>query len=78
MVENYKNDLMYVQNELLGDIKNIENKIELKFKKNNQSFEEYKTALDKKMNYLENAYNALLQKAQNTKDKEVLDEKKIY
>jgi hypothetical protein len=78
MVENYKNDLMYVQNELLGDIKNIENKMEIKLKKNNQSFEEYKTAIDKKMNYLENAYNALLQKNQNTKDKESLEEKKIF
>ena len=44
----YKNDLIYVQNELLGDIKNVEKKLELKLKKNNQSFEEYKIALEKK------------------------------
>ena len=73
----YKNDLIYVQNELLGDIKNVEKKLELKLKKNNQSFEEYKIALEKKMNYLENAYNTLLQKTQNTKNNESFNENKI-
>ena len=73
----YKNDLIYVQNELLGDIKNVEKKLELKLKKNNQSFEEYKIALQKKMNYLENAYNTLLQKTQNTKSNESFNENKI-
>lgn len=73
----YKNDLIYVQNELLGDIKNVEKKLELKLKKNNQSFEEYKIALEKKMNYLENAYNILLQKTQNTKNNESFNENKI-
>ena len=40
MAEKYKVDLMHLQNELLGDIKNVENKIESKLKKTNQSLEE--------------------------------------
>ena len=76
----FKNSLMYVQNEILGDIRDVENKLELKIKKNNQSFETYKISLEKKMNYLENAYNTLLQKTQNNKtnSNESFDEKKIF
>ena len=74
----FKNDLMYIQNELLGDIKNAEKKLEAKLKKNNQSFEEYKIILEKKFDYLENVYNALLQRTQPTKVEETFDEKKIF
>ena len=74
----FKNDLMYIQNELLGDIKNTEKKLEAKLKKNNQSFEEYKIILEKKFDYLENVYNALLQRTQPTKVEETFDEKKIF
>ena len=74
----FKNDLMYIQNELLGDIKNAEKKLEAKLKKNNQSFEEYKIILEKKFDYLENVYNALLQRIQPTKNEETFDEKKIF
>ena len=74
----FKNDLMYIQNELLGDIKNVEKKLEVKLKKNNQSFEEYKIVLEKKLDYLENVYNALIQRIQPTKIDEGFDEKKIF
>ena len=74
----FKNELMYIQNELLGDIKNVEKKLEVKLKKNNQSFEEYKIVLEKKLDYLENVYNALIQRTQPTKIDEGFDEKKIF
>ena len=74
----FKNELMYIQNELLGDIKNVEKKLEVKLKKNNQSFEEYKIVLEKKLDYLENVYNALIQRIQPTKIDEGFDEKKIF
>lgn len=67
MSEKFQNDLMHVQNELLGDLKNVENRIETKIKKINQSIDEQKNGLEKKLNYLENAYTVLLQRTQNGK-----------
>ena len=67
MSEKFQNDLMHVQNELLGDLKNVENRIETKIKKINQSIDEQKNGLEKKLNYLENAYTVLLQRTQNVK-----------
>ena len=67
MSEKYQNDLMHVQNELLGDLKDVENRIETKIKKINQSIDEQKNVLEKKLNYLENAYTVLLQRTQNVK-----------
>ena len=79
MAEKYKVDLMHLQNELLGDIKNVENKIESKLKKTNQSLDELKISLFNKLNYLENAYTVLLQRSENSdnhedsKEKDILD-----
>ena len=65
MTEKYQIDLMHLQNELLGDIKNVENKIDAKIKKSNQVFEESKSNVERRLNYLENAYTVLLQRNQN-------------
>ena len=77
MAEKYQNDLMHLQNELLGDIKNVENKIDAKIKKINLSLEEQKNGLEKKVLYLENAYNVLLQRTQNVKNNDNPKEKEI-
>ncbi len=49
MSEKFQNDLMHFQNELLGDLKNVENRIETKIKKINQSIDEQKNGLEKKI-----------------------------
>lgn len=79
MAEKYKIDLMHLQNELLGDLKNVENKMDSKIKKSNQVFEENKITVERRLNYLENAYTALLQRNQNSdnnnseeKEKEII------
>ena len=77
MAEKYKVDLMHLQNELLGDIKNVENKIESKLKKTNQSLDELKISLFNKLNYLENAYTVLLQRSENSDNNEDSKEKDI-
>ena len=77
MADKYQNDLMHLQNELLGDLKRVENKIEAKIKKVNQSVEEQKEELEKKMNYLENAYTVLLQRTNNIKTNDNSKEQEI-
>ena len=75
MADKYKTDLMLLQNEILGDIKNVENRIESKLKKSNQSLEEHKIAIEKKLNYLENAYSVLFQRSQNKTNNDNSNEK---
>ena len=77
MADKFQNDLMHVQNELLGDLKNVENKIETKIKKINQTIDEQKNGLEKKLNYLENAYTVLLQRTQNVKTADNSKEEEI-
>ena len=77
MADKYQNDLMHLQDELLGDLKRVENKIEAKIKKVNQSVEEQKEELEKKMNYLENAYTVLLQRTNNIKTNDNSKEQEI-
>lgn len=77
MVEANKNELMIIQNELLGDIKNVELRLNEKYKIVIQSFEEHKMIFDKKINVLEKAYNSLVQRLEpkenndNSKEKEI-------
>ena len=85
MTEKYQIDLMHLQNELLGDIKNVENKIDAKIKKSNQAFEENKSNVERRLNYLENAYTVLLQRNQNKtsdnfeeKTKEILSKLDLF
>ena len=80
MIEANKNDLMIIQNELLGDIKNVEIKLNEKIKLLSQSFEEQKSGFEKKINVLEKAYNSLLQLTEpkksidDSKEKEIISE----
>ena len=62
-----KNDLMFLQNEILGDIKKVENKLESKIFKLSESLDDQKSTYEKKYNHLEALFNILKQKTQNLK-----------
>ena len=62
MSEKNKNELMHIQNELLGDIKNVELRVNDKIKIINQSFEEQKILNEQKLISIEKTINTLLQK----------------
>ena len=67
MIDAYKNDLMHIQNELLGDLKNVENKMISKVKELSQSFENQNALFTKKLEKLENEYGTLFKQAQSVK-----------
>ena len=67
MIDAYKNDLMHIQNELLGDLKNVENKMISKVKELSQSFENQNALFTKKLEKLENEYSTLFKQAQSVK-----------
>ena len=62
MSEKNKSELMHIQNELLGDIKNAEIRVNDKIRILNQSFEENKVFNEQKIKILEKTLNALIQK----------------
>lgn len=66
MIEKNKNELMHMQDELLGDIKEVEIKINEKFKSLTQSLEEKNLELAKKIFLLEKSYDTLHQQIQST------------
>ena len=68
-----KNDLMFLQNEILGDIKKVENKLENKIYKLSKSIDEQKTTYEKKYNHLEVIFNILKEKTQNLKPNDSSD-----
>ena len=78
MTDKYKNELMLVHNEILGDMKNMENKLEEKIRVTIQFLEEQKIIVDKKLSYLEKNYNSFIQRIEsqepndNSKEKELL------
>ena len=78
MAETSKNEIMIIQNELLGDIKNVEQKLNDKIKLVIHSLEDQKNNLEKKLSILEKGYNALVQRAMpeenynTSKEKEIL------
>ena len=49
MTEKPKNELMFLQNEILGDIKNVETKLDNKIFKVSSSFEGLKDTTEKKI-----------------------------
>ena len=55
--EKYKNDLMFLQNELLGDIKSVENKLDNKINKTSESIIGQKSYFERKIIHLENIIN---------------------
>ena len=66
MIEKNKNELMHMQDELLGDIKEVGIKINEKFKSLTQSLEEKNLELAKKIFLLEKSYDTLHQQIQST------------
>ena len=60
-----KNDLMFLQNEILGDIKKVEKNLDNKIYKISESLNEQKTIYEKKINHLEALFNIIKQKTQN-------------
>ena len=77
MSEIPKNDLMFLQNEILGDIKKVENKIDNKIYNISESLNEQKTTYQKKLNHLEVQFNILKQKTQELKSTNS-NEREIY
>ena len=76
MKEINKNDLMFLQDEILGDIKKVENKLDNKIFAIAESLKEQKIVYEKKLNNLEIIYNILKVKTQNLKSSEA-NEKEI-
>ena len=77
MIETNKNELMHIQNELLGDINEVENKLNEKIRLMNQSLIDQKSIYDKKFIFLESAYNLIIQRTQSEKTKDSSKEKEI-
>ena len=65
MSEIQKNNLMFLQNEILGDIKKVENKLDNKIQKISKNFDDNLVSYEKKINHLETLYNIIKQKTQN-------------
>ena len=74
--EKYKNDLMFLQNEILGDIKNVENKLDNKINKTSESIAEQKSYFERKIIHLENIINTVKKATQNV-NKEKSNEEEI-
>ena len=68
MVEKTKNELMFLQNEILGDIKNVETKLDNKIFKVSSSFDGLKDTTEKKINNLENSLKIMLEKIESIKE----------
>jgi len=60
-----KNDLMIIQNDLLGDIKEVKTQLNEKIKILTQTIEEKNAGFAKKLNILEKSYDKLLQQTQS-------------
>ena len=77
MNEKPKNDLMFLQNEFLGDIKKVENKLEAKIYKLSEMVDEQKTSNEKKFTHLETLFNILKQKTQYMKSNDSSDKETL-
>ena len=75
MAEKYHNDLMHLQNDILIDIKNVETNLDKKIKKLNIIIEQKISELEKKLNHLENDNTILLQRTQNIKPVDNMNER---
>jgi hypothetical protein len=63
--EKTKNDLMFLQNEILGDIKNVENKLDNKINKASELISEHNIYFERKINHLENIINIIKKETEN-------------
>ena len=72
-----RNELMLLQNDILGDIKKAENKLDTKIFKVSSSLDELKEKFEDKINHLEKDFKILLQKNETLKGNDS-NEDKIY
>ena len=63
----YKNELMLVQNELLKDMKNLENRLDEKLKEEIKLLNDENININKRLKQLENSYNLLIQQTETEK-----------
>ena len=68
-----KNDLMFLQNEILGDIKKVENKLDKRITKLSDTIDDQKSTYEKKVNHLEMLFNILKQKTQAFKSSDMTE-----
>ena len=64
MLKEQRNELMFIQNEFLQDIKNVENKFEYKISTIQESIDEQKTAIEDKIGRFERTLNVLMERMQ--------------
>ena len=68
MNEKPKNELMFIQNEILLDIKKVENKLESKIFKVSASFDDLQEKINKKLENIENELEILTEKTDTLKE----------
>ena len=68
MLEKPKNELMFLQNEILGDIKNSETKLDNKIFKVSSSIDSLKENTEKKIKILENSLKIIVEKIESLKE----------
>jgi chromosome segregation ATPase len=73
MNEKPKNELMFVQNEILLDIKKVENKLESKIFKVSSSFDDLQEKINKKIENIENELEILIEKTDTLKEGDLFE-----
>ena len=73
MKEINKNDLMFLQNEILGDIKKVENKLDSRIYAITESLKQQNNIFEKKISNLESGFNILKLKVSNLKNNDPND-----
>ena len=68
MNEKPKNEMMFIQNEILLDIKKVENKLESKIFKVSASFDDLQEKISKKLENIENELEILTEKTETLKE----------
>ena len=68
MNEKSKNELMFIQNDILLDIKKVENKLESKIFKVSSSFDDLQEKINKKIEFIENDLEILIEKTETLKE----------
>ena len=73
MNEKPKNELMFIQNEILLDIKKVENKLESKIFKVSASFDDLQEKMNKKIENIENDLEILIEKTETLKEGDLFE-----
>ena len=73
MNEKPKNEFMFIQNEILLDIKKVENKLESKIFKVSSSFDDLQEKINKKIENIENELEILIEKTDTLKEGDLFE-----